>query len=87
MRPAAAPTGRLPLAGKTIVLTGTLPSRSRAEAEALIKRLGGKVTGSVSKSTSFVLAGAEAGSKLEKARALNIPIIDEAELDRLASMV
>ena len=87
VRPAAAPTGRLPLAGKTIVLTGTLPNRGRSEAEALIKRLGGKVTGSVSKSTGFVLAGAEAGSKLEKARSLNIPIIDEAELDRLASSV
>ncbi len=83
--PAAAPSGRLPLAGKTIVLTGTLPNRPRSEAEALIKRLGGKVTGSVSKSTSLVLAGSDAGSKLEKARALNIPIIDEAELDRIAS--
>ena len=85
VRPAAAPSGRLPLAGKTIVLTGTLPTRTRPEAEALIKRLGGKVTGSVSKSTSIVLAGADAGSKLEKARILNIPIIDEAELDRIAS--
>jgi DNA ligase (NAD+) len=87
VRPAVARAGSLPLAGKTIVLTGTLPTRTRPEAEALIKQLGGKVTGSVSKSTSFVLAGAEAGSKLEKARSLNIPIIDEAELDRLASMV
>jgi DNA ligase (NAD+) len=85
VKPAAAPTGRLPLAGKTVVLTGTLPNRTRPEAEALIKQLGGKVTGSVSKSTSMVLAGSDAGSKLEKARALNIPIIDEAELDRLAT--
>ena len=85
--PPAKSPGSLPLSGRTIVLTGTLPVRSRAEAEALIKQLGGKVTGSVSKSTSFVLAGAEAGSKLEKARALQIPIIDEAELDRLASTV
>ena len=85
VKPAAAPTGRLPLAGKTVVLPGTLPNRTRPEAEALIKQLGGKVTGSVSKSTSMVLAGSDAGSKLEKARALNIPIIDEAELDRLAS--
>jgi DNA ligase (NAD+) len=84
---AVAREGSLPLAGKTIVLTGTLPTRTRTEAEALIKQLGGKVTGSVSKSTSFVLAGVEAGSKLEKAKSLNIPIIDEAELDRLASMV
>ncbi len=85
VKPTVAAPGRLPLAGKTIVLTGTLPTRTRSEAEALIKQLGGKVTGSVSKSTSFVLAGEEAGSKLEKARALNIPIIDEAELERLAS--
>ncbi len=83
--PVAPSSGRLPLAGKTLVLTGTLPTRTRPEAEALIKRLGGKVTGSVSKSTSFVLAGSDAGSKLDKARALNIPIIDEAELDRIAS--
>ncbi len=85
VKPAAVAIGRLPLAGRTIVLTGTLPTRTRPEAEALIKRLGGKVTGSVSKSTSMVLAGAEAGGKLEKARALNIPIIDEAELDRIAA--
>jgi DNA ligase (NAD+) len=84
VRPVAQATGRLPLAGKTIVLTGTLPKRTRPEAEALIKRLGGKVTGSVSKSTSLLLAGDEAGSKLEKARALRIPIIDEAELERIA---
>ena len=86
VKPAAPATGRLPLAGKTIVVTGTLPTRTRPEAEAVIKQLGGKVTGSVSKSTSFVLAGAEAGSKLDKAKALNIPIIDEAELDRLAAL-
>lgn len=78
-------SARLPLAGKTIVITGTLPNRSRAEAEALIRRQGGKVTGSVSKSTSFVLAGADPGSKLVKAKTLNIPIIDEDELDRLTS--
>ena len=71
----------LPLAGKTFVITGTLPNRSRAEAEALIKTHGGKVTGSVSKSTSYVLAGADPGSKIEKARQLNIPILDEAELE------
>jgi DNA ligase (NAD+) len=77
-------TDGLPLAGKTLVITGTLPKRSRPEAEALIKRAGGKVTGSVSKNTSYLLAGEEAGSKLEKARQLNIPIIDEAELERLS---
>ena len=85
--PVASPTGRLPLAGKTIVITGTLPTRTRPEAEVLIKRLGGKVTGSISKSTSLLLAGAEAGSKLEKAKTLKIPIIDEAELDRLAGLI
>ncbi|WP_435010306.1 NAD-dependent DNA ligase LigA [Tundrisphaera lichenicola] len=85
VKPATAPSGRLPLAGQTLVLTGTLPNRTRPEAEALIKQLGGRVTGSVSKSTSMVLAGADAGSKLEKAQSLGIPIIDEAELDRLAS--
>jgi DNA ligase (NAD+) len=83
--PMTTTSGHLPLAGKTIVLTGTLPTRTRPEAEALIKKLGGKVTGSVSKSTSMVLAGADAGSKLEKARSLKIPVIDEAELDRIAS--
>jgi DNA ligase (NAD+) len=81
--PEARPSSPLPLAGKTIVITGTLPKRSRSEAEALIKRHGGKVTASVSKSTSFVLAGAEAGSKLEKARQLNIPVIDEAALETM----
>ena len=74
----------LPLAGKTFVLTGTLPKRTRPEAEALIKSCGGKVTGSVSKSTSYVVAGADPGSKLEKAKQLNVPVIDEAELERLA---
>jgi DNA ligase (NAD+) len=73
----------LPLAGKTFVLTGTLPTRSRAEAEELIKRHGGKVTGSVSKATSYVLAGSEPGSKLEKAKQLKVPVIDEAELERI----
>jgi len=81
-RPATAGAANLPLAGRTFVLTGTLPRRTRPEAEAAIKRLGGKVTGSVSKSTSFLLAGEEAGSKLEKARALNIPVVDEDQLDR-----
>jgi DNA ligase (NAD+) len=74
----------LPLAGKTFVITGTLPHRTRPETEALIKLYGGKVTGSVSKSTSYVVAGADPGSKIEKARQLNIPVIDEDELERLA---
>ena len=71
------------LAGKTFVLTGTLPSLTRDEAAAKIEAAGGKVSGSVSKKTSYVLAGAEAGSKLEKAQALGVPVIDEAELRRL----
>jgi len=76
--------GKLVFAGKTFVLTGTLPKRSRAEAETLIKQHGGKVSGSVSKMTSYVLAGEEPGSKIEKARQLGIPVIDEAELERMA---
>ncbi|MHC5538071.1 NAD-dependent DNA ligase LigA [Singulisphaera rosea] len=73
----------LPLAGQTFVLTGTFPRRTRPEAEALIKRSGGKVTGSVSKSTTYVVAGADPGSKIDKAKQLNIPVIDEDELDRM----
>jgi DNA ligase (NAD+) len=80
-----AASGVLPLAGKTVVLTGTLPKRTRSEAESLIKQLGGKTTGSVSKSTTYVLAGEEAGSKLEKAKTLGIPIISEADLEQWAA--
>jgi DNA ligase (NAD+) len=65
-------------AGKTFVLTGTLPGMSREAATAKIEAAGGKVTGSVSKKTHFVLAGADAGSKLDKARELGITILDEA---------
>jgi DNA ligase (NAD+) len=64
--------------GKTFVLTGTLPTLKREEAEAKILAAGGKVSGSVSKKTSYVLAGAEAGSKLDKAKELAVPVIDEA---------
>ncbi len=70
------------LLGKKIVLTGTLPTLARGEAKELVERAGGKAIDSVSKNTDFVVAGAEAGSKLEKARALGIEVIDEAELLR-----
>jgi DNA ligase (NAD+) len=71
------------LLGKTLVLTGTLPNLSRDAAQALIEEAGGKVSGSVSKKTDYVVAGAEAGSKLEKAQDLNVAIIDEAGLQSL----
>ena len=66
-------------AGMTFVLTGTLPTLTRAQAEELIRKNGGKAAGSVSKKTSVVLAGESAGSKLEKAAALGVRIMDEAE--------
>ena len=68
------------LAGKTFVLTGTLPNLERKEAAALIEAQGGKVSGSVSKKTSYVVAGEAAGSKLQKAAELGIPVLSEAEL-------
>ena len=79
--PSSAPAGRL--AGKTFVLTGTLESLTREEAEAAIERLGGKVSGSISKKTSFLVVGADAGSKLEKARTLGVATIAEAEFKAL----
>lgn len=70
------------LAGKTVVITGTLPTLSRTRATEVVEQAGGRVTSSVSKSTSFLLAGEEAGTKLEKARTLGVEIIDEGELLR-----
>ena len=68
------------LAGLTFVLTGTLPTLTRDEAKEKIEAAGGKTAGSVSKKTSYVVAGEEAGSKLDKARELKVPVIDEAGL-------
>ena len=83
---AAAAGQQAPLAGQTFVLTGSLPSLSRSAAQALIEAAGGKVSGSVSKKTSYVVAGEEAGSKLSKAEALGVAVLDEAGLRALLEM-
>jgi DNA ligase (NAD+) len=80
-----APSGSQPLAGKTFVITGTLPTLKREEAKALIEQAGGKVTGSVSKKTDYVVVGEEAGSKLEKAQELGITQLSEAQLLELVA--
>jgi DNA ligase (NAD+) len=72
------------LTGKTFVLTGTLPRFTRDEAKKMIEDAGGKVTGSVSKKTDYVVAGSDAGSKLDKARELGVAVIDEAQMEALA---
>jgi DNA ligase (NAD+) len=79
----AAPAGGLPLAGKTLVVTGTLLHYDRDGIEQLIKSLGGKATGSVSKKTDYLIAGEKAGSKLDKAKELGVPVLTEAEFDAL----
>jgi DNA ligase (NAD+) len=70
------------LSGQTVVITGTLPTLTRTKATEVVEQAGGRVTSSVSKATSFVVAGEEAGSKLEKAKKLGVEVIDEAELLR-----
>ncbi len=76
-------SGQKPLQGKILVVTGTLERYGRKEIEALIKRLGGKTTGSVSKKTDYLVVGASPGSKFEKAQKLNVTVLNEAEFDRL----
>ncbi len=81
--PSKSASGTGNLTGKVFVLTGTLPRLSREEARALIEANGGKVTGSVSRKTHYVLAGADAGAKLAKAEELGVPIINEDDLQRI----
>ncbi|NLY26208.1 MAG: NAD-dependent DNA ligase LigA [Alcaligenaceae bacterium] len=82
-KPEEAASGALPLAGKTLVLTGTLPAWTRDEATRYVLEAGGKVSGSVSRKTAYLVAGDEAGSKLAKARELGVPVIDEQGLREL----
>ncbi len=80
---APAPLASQPLAGKTLVLTGTMPGLEREQAREMIEAAGGKVAASVSKKTSFVVAGEQAGSKLERARELGVPVIDQHALQQM----
>ena len=80
---APAPVTPQPLAGKTLVLTGTMAGLEREQAREMIEAAGGKVAGSVSKKTSYVVAGEQAGSKLERARELGVPVIDQHALQQL----
>jgi DNA ligase (NAD+) len=85
--PERPPAAELPLAGKTLVITGTLERLSREEAKALVLSLGGKAAGSVSKKTDYVVAGAEPGSKLAKAAELGIPVLNETEFLHLCGQI
>jgi DNA ligase (NAD+) len=77
------PAGAQTLAGKALVLTGTLATMTREEAEAKIEALGGKVSGSVSRKTAYLVVGADPGSKLDKATELGVPILEEDEFRML----
>src|SRR5262249_780988 len=79
------PKGGADLTGKTFVVTGTLKKYQREEIEELIRKHGGKAAGSVSKKTSYVIAGDKAGSKLDKARELGVPLISEEEFEKMIS--
>src|SRR6185295_12289983 len=83
VRPAAAGAAAGPLDGKTLVVTGTLESFSRQDAEEAVRTAGGKVAGSVSKKTDYVVVGENAGSKLAKAQELGVPVLDEDGFRRL----
>ncbi len=83
LQPALSEAGPGPLAGKTFVLTGTMKTMTREEGTEAIERLGGKVSGSVSRKTSYLVVGEEAGSKLDKARALGVPLLTEDEFRAL----
>jgi len=82
----ARPTSVKPLEGKTLVVTGTLKNYTREQIEELITRLGGRAAASVSKNTDFVLAGEKAGSKLDKARQLGVPVITEEEFEKMLGL-